>query len=466
MTATLPLCIDQPSRKEKRSSRKIEHVVVLMLENRSFDNILGQLYPRSEQFDGLTMEESNPWHRDDGRSERIKIWCSDNRNPPDLPDEDPGELFSDIDAQIHGIRRSDRPTMDGFVDNYVRQPTHPAPPKPHAVMHAYRPEHLPATAVLAKSFGVSDRWFASAPCETWPNRYFMHCGTAGGYVNNKRSTFPYRWPRFLPTIFRRLDRSGRRWKIYFHDLPQTATLIELWPKIPTNFCFFDPHFMIDAKAGKLPTYSFIEPRYYPSLRSRALPNDQHPPHDLRDGEALVAEVYNALRSSPVWAQTLLVVTYDEHGGCYDHVAPPPAVSPGGPCPDGFQFDRYGVRVPAIVVSPYIPAGSIIRPSGEYPFDHCSIQATLHKLFALGPPLSPRVESAPDLTPALTLDAAENLGPEKVIMPRPERSADEVKAYRRRGHNHHQAALFGGGHAVPAIMAHISARVRVFGRHRS
>ena len=373
---------------------KIEHVVVLMLENRSFDNILGLLYPNSDQFDGLTMEASNPWHKENGSAETIKVWCSDDPHPPALPDEDPGELFSDIDAQIHGLQRSDRPTMDGFVDNYVRQPSHPAPPRPHAVMHAYRPEHLPATTMLARSFGVSDRWFASAPCETWPNRYFLHCGTAGGYVNNERSSFPYRWPRFLPTIFRRLDRSGRRWKVYFHDLPQAATLVDLWPKIFTRFCFFDPHFMSDAKTGKLPAYSFIEPRYYSNSRTRALPNDQHPPHDLRDGEALVADVYNALRSSPAWARTLLVVIYDEHGGCFDHVPPPAAVSPGGPFPDGFQFDRYGVRVPAILVSPYIPAGSIIRPSGSYPFDHCSVQATLHKLFDLGPPLSPRVELCP------------------------------------------------------------------------
>ena len=440
---------------------KIEHIVVLMLENRSFDNVLGRLYPKSRQFDGLAMDETNPWHKDDGNLEQIPVWSSDSADPPNLPDEDPGEFFADIDAQIHGTERSNRPTMSGFVDNYVQQRRQATPCDAKAVMHAYRPEHLPATALLARNFGVSDRWFASAPCETWPNRYFLHCGTAGGYVNNERSTFPYRWPRFLPTIFRRLDRSGRSWKVYFHDLPQAATLIELWPKIPTHFYFFDPHFKLDAKDGKLPSYSFIEPRYYSSLRTRALPNDQHPPHDPRDGEALVADVYNALRSAPTWPRTLLIVIYDEHGGCYDHVPPPAAVSPGGPYPDGFRFDRYGVRVPAILVSPYIPAGSIIRPSGGYPFDHCSVQATLHKIFGLGAPLSARVAAAPDLLGALELEAPENPGPEEVPALRPLRSLEDIRAYRRRAHNHHQAALIGGGHGAPALLAHLSARARLF-----
>jgi len=444
--------------------RRIEHVVVLMLENRSFDNVLGRLYPKSDRFDGLGMDEWNPWHKDDGSVERVPVWSAEAIDPPQLPGEDPGEFFTDMQVQLHGLQGSEQPTMTGFVDNYMRQPDRDNAPDPKAVMHAYRPEQLAATSLLARSFGVSDRWFASAPCETWPNRYFLHCGTAGGYVNNRRSTFPRRWPRFMRTIFRRLGRCGYSWKVYFHDLPQAATLVDLWPKIPRHFCFFDPEFIADARDGRLPAYSFIEPRYYSSIRDGALPNDQHPPHDLQDGEALVATVYNALRAAPTWERTLLMVLYDEHGGCYDHVPPPAAVPPGGPYPDGFRFDRYGVRIPAVLVSPYIPAGSVIRPVGPYPFDHCSVQATLHRLFALGPPLSPRVAAAPDVLTALTLSTPENPGPEHVPVRAPSRHAGDIRAYRRRMRNHHQSTLLHPGHIAPAAVAHVLARAKA-GRHR-
>jgi phospholipase C len=446
--------------------RRIEHVVVLMLENRSFDNVLGRLYPKSDRFEGLAMDEWNPWHRQDGAVERVPVWSSEEPHPPDLPEDDPGELFTDMTAQLYGVGLADRPTMSGFVDNYMRQPHHSPRADPKSVMHVYRPEQLAATALLARSFGVCDGWFASAPCETWPNRYFLHCGTAGGYVNNERSRFPRRWPRFMPTIFRRLDRCGYPWKVYFHDLPQAATLVELWPKIPSCFCFFDPQFAADAGSGRLPAYSFIEPRYYSSIRHAALPNDQHPPHDLQDGEALVASVYNALRSAPTWERTLLIILYDEHGGCYDHVPPPAAVSPGGPYPDGFRFDRYGVRVPAVLVSPYIPAGSVVRAAGPYPFDHCSVQSTLHRLFELGAPLSPRVAAAPDVLTALTLSEPGNCGPDHMPVRAPARRDEEIRAYRRRVRNHHQATLLRGGHIGPAALAHVSARVKsARNRHR-
>ncbi len=392
------VCRGAPPRQFRKADReqmqRIEHVVVLMLENRSFDNLLGQLYPKSVDFDGLDLTESNPWHKPDGSVEEIRAWSSAGPEAPRLPDRDPGEFFEDFNMQIFGSPGAAQgcPTMTGFVDNYMLQPPQPPrsprtgqprsstlrdPPDPKAIMHQYTPAQMPVISSLARAFGVSDRWHASAPCETWPNRYFTHAGTAGGYVNNERSHFPYRWPRFLPTIFRRLDSRGYSWRIYFHDLPQAATLVDLWPKILTRFCLYEDEFERHATSGRLPNYSFIEPRYYPSRSAQAIPNDQHPPHHLRYGEQLIASVYNAVRAAPTWERTLLVVTYDEHGGCFDHVAPPAAVSPGGPYPDGFKFDRYGVRVPALIISPFVKAGSVIRPptapGGEapYPFDHCS-----------------------------------------------------------------------------------------------
>ena len=139
-----------------------------------------------------------------------------------------------------------------------------------------------------------------------------------------------------------------------------------------------------------------------------MPNDQHPPHNVLFGERLIARVYDALRNGPGWEQTLFIITYDEHGGIYDHVPPPPATSPDDLQPDGFAFDRYGVRVPAVIVSPWVPAGSIIRPpAGSPPFDHTSILATLRNLFDLGAPLTRRDAAAPDLLAALSLPGPDN-----------------------------------------------------------
>ena len=158
----------------------------------------------------------------------------------------------------------------------------------------------------------------------------------------------------------------------------------------------------------MPSYSFIEPRYFTILHP---PNDQHPPHIVTLGEQLVADVYNCLRSGPAWTQTLLVITYDEHGGCYDHVPPPSATPPATPPTTPFNFDRYGVRVPAVIVSAYVEQGTVLRASGAVPFDHTSIIATVRKRFpAFGPPLTGRDAVAPDLGAALTLPTPDNLGP--------------------------------------------------------
>jgi phospholipase C len=257
---------------------------------------------------------------------------------------------------------------------------------------------VPVISTLARAFGVSDQWHASAPCQTWPNRFFAHTGTANGYVDNSPTHFPYE----METVFNRLSNAGRDWRIYFHDFPQTATLSKLWGDLLTpHFRDFTDHFAQDAAAGSLPAYSFIEPRYFTDTLFSKIPNDEHPPHNVAYGEELIASVYNAVRGGPGWKQTLLVVTYDEHGGCFDHVVPPVATSPDGKMPDGFDFGYFGVRVPAVIISPYVRAESVIRPPapGLTPFDHTSIIATLRKLFDFAP-LTKRDEAAPDLLGAL------------------------------------------------------------------
>lgn len=177
----------------------------------------------------------------------------------------------------------------------------------------------------------------------------------------------------VDTIYNRFERAGMKdWKIYFHDLAQAHTLLKLF-LLCDHFQFYR-QFKADCQSGQLPSYSFIEPQYYPDLAHPE--NDQHPPSVVTLGEQLIADVYNCIRSSKLWAKTLLIITYDEHGGCYDHVPPPAATQPEAPREGQvFKFDRYGVRVPAVIISPYVEPGTKLRPPGRIPYDHTSIIAT-------------------------------------------------------------------------------------------
>lgn len=408
------------------SLQEIDHVVVLMLENRSFDCLLGTLYPRSEEFEGLPTDASNT----DLTGHPHKVWDSHGLGDEamSVPTPDPGELFEDMNMQLFNGRT--HAGMTGFAQNYQVQSEAP-PYHPRNVMHHYEEHQVPVLRQLAKSFAVSDQWHASAPCQTWPNRFFAHTGTAGGYANNEPVHFPYR----MPTIFGRLQKKGLPWRVYFHDMPQALTLEELWPHI-FHFRLFDD-FKKDARDGKLPAYSFIEPRYFTDL---SLPNDQHPPHNVTLGEQLIAEVYNAVRQGKSWRKTLLIITYDEHGGIFDHVPPGEAVPPSEERTEPFNFDRYGVRVPAVLVSPYIKEGTILRSKGRYPFDHTSIIATLRKRFDLGAPLTDRDAAAPDLEGVFTLSEPVNDGPAEVRANPYEPSREEIRKAKAAPPNHHQRAL--------------------------
>jgi phospholipase C len=387
---------------------QIEHIVVLMLENRSFDSMLGQLYPKSPDFDGLAGTEFNL----DATGNPIPVWNSpgSDRQTLSIPDPDPGELFADINTQLFEATPAPWPgkvpSMGGFAKNYATQTDQVGGNyAPKNVMHYFTPEQVPVISRLARQFAVSDRWFASAPCQTWPNRFFVHTGTADRHENNDPPHLPD-----IDTIFNRFELAGNEnWKIYFHDIAQSKTLTSLW-LLRDHFHFYE-QFQLDAKSGTLPAYSFIEPRYFTDL---ALPNDQHPPHVVTLGEQLIADVYNQVRNGPAWTKTLLVITYDEHGGCYDHVPPPAAVPPEAPRDNQtFKFDRYGVRVPAVIVSPFVQQGTVLRPPGTVPFDHTSILATLRKRFSLGPALTARDAGAPDLAGALKLPTPTNLGPQRL-----------------------------------------------------
>jgi phospholipase C len=353
-----------------------------------------------------------------------------------IPDPDPGELFTDMTYQLYeryfvdvGLLAPPTPTMGGFVRNYVNQTVgNTLPYDPRAIMHCFHPDQVPVTSLLAKTFGVADRWFSSAPCQTWPNRFFVHSATADGWVNN--TPVPDAWkvverlPYDMPTIFNQIKQHflafDKGWRIYFHDMPQSIVLSQLWDHLD-HFHSIE-RFKDDVAGGDLQPYSFIEPRYGVIVEKNALPNDQHPPHDVTLGEQLIADVYNTLRASSAWTKTLLIVLWDEPGGCYDSVPPGSAQPPDDgrspkPGQDGFIFNRYGARVPALLISPYIPPG-IVQPPAEVPFDHTSVIKTVRERFAPGAaPLTKRDAVAPSVAGALTLGPDNlNLGPTQLAMP--------------------------------------------------
>jgi phospholipase C len=442
---------------------KIQHVVVLMLENRSFDCLLGRLYPSSAAFHGLTGMELNL----DPAGNPVSPWNLPGNDPQTMtiPSPDPGELFTDINTQIFGTPTpigTATATMDGFVKSYLAQAsTNPGQTYDlRSVMHFYSASQVPVISQLASAFAVCDQWHASAPCQTWPNRFFVHTATAGGYENNSPVHFPY----LMPTIFTRFDQAGMgdAWRVYFHEVPQSLTLSDLWSHLE-RFRLY-AQFRDDAAAGSLPAYAFIEPRYFPDVE---LPNDQHPPHVVSLGEQLIADVYNCIRSGPAWTQTLLIITYDEHGGCYDHMPPPAAAAPeAAAAGQAFGFDRYGVRVPAVIISPYIRAGTILRAApGAPPFDHTSIIATLRRRFDLGAALSARDAAAPDLSGAFSLQTPDNGGPAQIDAIPYTPSPGEVARARQQPVNSMQAALTrlaahlpdlsGTPNATAVINAHIA-----------
>jgi phospholipase C len=306
-------------------------------------------------------------------------------------------------------------------------------------MRSFSPEQVPVFSTLARQFAISDQWFCSAPTETFPNRMFVAAATSRGLLYDAPIFDPSFLPTLLtlPTVFNLLEQSGRSWKSYFHDTAFNWLLFKDGGFLSPYIDSYELHFQSDLDNGNLPDYAFIEPAY--SL----LPNDEHPPHDVTAGEALIANVYNSIRQSDYWENTLFVITYDEHGGCYDHVTPPLAPSPDGvasrpdpshPGDPTFYFDRYGLRVPTLFISPYIEAGTVVRTNPDWdfptdtlpdplPFDHTTIIKTLTNLFDLRfstPPynnyLTDRDKAAPDLGDYLNLMDSPSNNPTPLEVP--------------------------------------------------
>ncbi len=406
------------------SLNQIEHLIVVMLENRSFDNLLGFLYANVNNQPPLNLPVQNPATFDGLLPQNVSqvFWNPTNRGffttqePPIkafasspttggspflVPDPDPNEAFLNFNFQIFGTQvpvELQLPTMLGFYVDFLDAKGSSSSVAKH-IMESYSPTQVPVLSDLAKQFAVCDAWFGSVPAQTWPNRGFLHTGTSRGEVTNG-DTLAYD----TQTIFEVLEDQGISWTVFNDSVLMSLTRLQ-YPRLlgqsDSHFLDFDD-FKHQASTGTLPAYSFIEPSFVFS------PNDQHPPHDVSDGERFLFDIWNAVSTSPKWEKTLLVITYDEHGGCYDHAPPPWGAtipdSASNPGEQGFRFNRFGVRVPTVVVSPFIEAGTVFRTPTLVPYDHTSILATLRDWQSISVAAmlkSKRVASAPTLEQLLT-----------------------------------------------------------------
>jgi phospholipase C len=388
----------------------VQHIVVLMLENRSFDHMLGLLYaaegnvsPAGQSFEGLAGTETNPGAN--GKAVKVFPIAAGNSLTYFMPGADPGEGYTATNSQLFGTETAPTPptaTNQGFVSNFTYTLswesksagwTPLAGTQASDIMGMYTPALLPVLSGLARGFAVCDHWYGSVPTETLPNRAFAAAATSQGHMDDKTKSFT------APTIFGLLTQHSLDWRIYGYDSsPLTRLTFSDTASAPAaNFGKFTD-FKAAAAAGTLPAYTFLEPDF------SASGNSQHPNYSVALGEQLIYDVYQAVRQSPLWNQTLLIVTYDEHGGCYDHVPPPTtAVAPDATVGEyGFDFKRFGPRVPTVLISPLIAPGTVFRaPVGAAPLDHTSILKTIERRWSLAS-LTARDAAASDVGASLTL----------------------------------------------------------------
>ncbi|MGZ6691223.1 MAG: alkaline phosphatase family protein [Solirubrobacteraceae bacterium] len=388
---------------------QIEHIVVLMMENRSFDHMLGylRLSGRRPELDGLQAGMANVYH---DRSGKFPRYDGLSFGVHELPvtqltkAQDPPHGGSSVDKQLKNKN-------GGFVQTYMDERGGPAEVHPGDVMGYHTERHLPVYDHLSEKFCICDRWYSSVAGSTLPNRLYAMAGRAAGKRDNDSPPIYH-----LPSFVRHLDNlKGVSWSMFVHDLTPILWAVDNdYPfenLINEHVAWFDGHFrppyfgdtfIQRAAAGKLPSVSWIDPSFA-DLRTGLMriisppSNDDHPPSDVTLGQALVLKIYDALASSPNWAKTLFVITYDEHGGFFDHVPPP--LNP--PDDNPTVFKRYGVRVPAIVVSPLVGRRSFSHET----FDHTSIIKTILLRFARTqntiPDMGKRVTNANHLGALLT-----------------------------------------------------------------
>jgi phospholipase C len=426
----------------------LDHIVVVLFENRSFDNVLGHLYGPNDgkSFEGVIGKDlSNPipaWAEHGAAREEVPYTIATDM---DAPNPDSGEEYFHTNTQLYNTLDEHnrfkigeaatapwnaplpnaQPTMDGFVTDYIstftgeigRQPTFDEYAQ---IMTGYTPDQLPVLNGIARDFGVFDHWFCEVPSQTFMNRSFWTAATSSGLVVNSPAG---KWftKNDTETIFERLEAHGRTWKVYVMEpMALSFTGVIHYPRLKdrlaTHFVPFS-EFEQDAAAGTLPHFSFIEPNmaaghgdYHPAF-SRSFSAEVEiaadPPSSTLSGEAFLERLFNAYRSATsetganVW-NTALLIGWDEPGGTYDHVPPGPVPPPDPSAPPGefgFAFDRSGYRVPAIMVSPWVESGSVYNEE----YRHTSLIATLRKAWGIGEAFTQRDASARTFDHVFSLD---------------------------------------------------------------
>jgi phospholipase C len=446
----LNLCIGRMDRSVSelggaQQLHKYEKFVVLVMENRSFDHYFGHLTmptslggegrarwdgatpdPDGKLLDGLTGTETNP----DLNGNKIGLWTPESYE------------LGDIDHEWDGCHKQfNTGSMDGFITNHERDllrlndndettkalcwGTTGANGQPKCgdlrdPMAIYKRKDTRIFHSLLQNYAVCDRWFSSVMGPTWPNRFYIHGATSGGKVSNSPL-----WNEGDKTIWGVLRKKCLSARNYYADVPwidgaypggvvgrtiNTARVFDNQPLAPTSG--FLPEFARQAldydtfetacREGTLPTVSIIDPGF------SSIPTDDHPPHDVQAGQTFVAAIYKMLTSNEEqWKKTLFIITYDEHGSFYDHVAPPSVAE--DPRAD---FRQLGFRVPALVIGPYVKKNYV----SHVQYDHVAPIATLTRRFSLDP-LNDRVRKANDLRDCIDFNALERAVDAPPLLPK-------------------------------------------------
>jgi phospholipase C len=429
--------------------RKYDKFVVLMMENRSFDHYFGHLsLPKAlggegrADVDGFkNLDHANP----DLNGNPIKIWTPDDMALGDIDHEWQACHDQFNGGKMDGFIRPHQRDLERLNDNNektkancwgTKTDLHGGQEKCGGLkdpMAFYTRKHTPIFHALLDNYTLCDRYFCSVMGPTWPNRFFLHAATAGGRKENKPLSV---WTR--DTIWSTLRKRCLSATNFYGDLPwldaafptllghldvlgpaiNTARIFDNQPLAPVGGkdgflpdfarrALDHPTFQTLAREGKLPTVSIIDPAFM------AAPNDDHPPHDVMAGQTFVSAIYKMLSESPDWSRTLLLVTYDEHGSFYDHVAPPVVAED-----EDHEFRQLGFRVPTLVVGPYVKKRFVSKTQ----YDHVSFASSITRRFGLKN-INRRVEAANDLSDCVDRDALESRAADPAIMPRTKVRAD-------------------------------------------
>jgi phospholipase C len=428
----------------------LKYIVYLMLENRSLDNVLGWLYddttrpshfiPKSSEsvpYNGL---KPNTFSNKSKQGKTVYVTPVTPSEGQHIPDVDPQEDYEHVQQQIAG-------NMGGFLSDYQTTDSK----TPECIMKAYSRESLPIINTLAAEFAVSDAYFCSVPSNTDANRAFALTGNSIGTYDTQPDTamvdtavytlrrgippYPFSRRSMWDVLWEAGLRKSNDWSIFYQqtwpgpNVPIVGSGSQCFTQLMLDslqnpafgasfFREMDQFYRIlnGAPNTQLPTFSYLEPSWNIFYFGHSFQNgnDYHPPGNLACGEAFLATLFSKLQASKYWPNTLLIVTFDEHGGTYDHVEPPAAKAPWDDPKDGtkppsnyavdFDFKRFGVRVPLLLISPLIEAGTVIRSKTAVPFDHTSIIATILNWLKIDPArwqLGSRTANAPTFEDVLT-----------------------------------------------------------------